>query len=163
MIAVGIQMRKIMNRLFYTWDNFDHDVLYIIRQLHVDKWMPDYVVGVKRGGLIPAVKISHILNKPLIMMSCQLRDSNDNEVRLYEVEELPKDRNILIVDDMCDSGGTLSKIIVEFIAKGFDVNHIKTCSLIFNKSQSFMIDYRARIIDRDIEDGWIIFPWEKDT
>ena len=64
---------------------------------------------------------------------------------------------------MCDSGGTLSKIIAEFIEKGFDVNHIKTCSLIFNKSQSFKIDYRARIIDRDIEDGWIIFPWEKDT
>lgn len=147
-----------MDQLVYSWKNFDHDILYLGRQLHASDWIPDYIVGVKRGGLIPAIKLSHLLNKPLIMMSCQLRDSDDTEVRLYEVEEIPKDKKILIVDDICDSGLTLQKIMAELSIKEF--SQIKTCSLFYNTSQSFKIDYKARTINRLEDSSWIIFPWE---
>lgn len=146
----------------YSWDDFDKDCLNIEQQLKSNHWSPDFIVGVKRGGLIPAIKLSHIFNKPLIMMSCQLRDSKDTEVRLYEVEELPKDKNILIVDDICDSGITFSQITIALISNGFDLNNIKTCSLIFNTAQNFLIDYFGRSIDRTQDDSWILFPWEND-
>lgn len=145
----------------YSWNDFDADISVIYNQLIDSGWMPDYIVGVKRGGLIPAVKLSHILDKPLIMMSCQLRDSEDKEVRLYEVEEIPKDKKILIVDDICDSGITLSQIIIKFYANGFSIDNIKTCSMIFNTEQQFVVDYYARDLNRSIDDRWIMFPWEK--
>lgn len=148
-------------KLTYSWQDFDMDTQHIHNLLNSEQWKPDYIVGVKRGGLIPAVKLSHMLDKPLIMMSCQLRDSQDNEVRLYEVEEIQKDKNILIVDDMCDSGVTLSKIILKFIYNGFDIDHIKTCSLFYNISQNFVVDYFSNKIDRSQDTKWIIFPWEK--
>ena len=144
----------------YTWDLFDQDIKSIIDQIHFSEWIPDYIVGVKRGGLIPAIKLSHSINKPMIMMSCQLRDSQDNEVRLYEVEEISKDKNILIVDDICDSGITLSQIILKFIANGFDINNLKTCALFYNSEQNFTVDYFTRKLKRSVNTEWIHFPWE---
>jgi len=146
------------DQIFYSWNDFDDDMELLTNHIRSTKWIPDYIVGVKRGGLIPAIKLSHIFNKPLIMMSCQLRDHTDNEVRLYEVEEIPKDKNILIVDDICDSGITLKKIVDQLCIEGF--SKIRTCSLIFNTSQDFPIDYPGRDIDRKIDDRWILFPWE---
>ena len=142
----------------YTWLDFDEDVKNIYHRLLYDGWIPEYIVGVKRGGLIPAIKLSHFLNKPLIMMSCQLRDSKDNEVRLYEVSELPKDKNILIVDDICDSGDTFKKIKTVLFHSGF--KNIKTCALYYNLSQNFIVDYGSRIIDRQTDSTWVVFPWE---
>jgi hypoxanthine phosphoribosyltransferase len=154
-------MTKTMDQLVYSWKNFDHDILYLGRQLYASDWIPDYIVGVKRGGLIPAIKLSHLLNKPLIMMSCQLRDSDDTEVRLYEVEELPKDKRVLVVDDICDSGQTFQKIAQKLKDSGF--SQIKSCSLFYNVSQDFAIDYKARSINRLTNNQWISFPWEKDN
>jgi hypoxanthine phosphoribosyltransferase len=94
------------------------------------------------------------------MMSCQLRDSTDSEVRLYEVEEIEKDKNILIVDDMCDSGVTLSQIILKFYTNGFIIDNIKTCALFYNTEQKFIVDYFQRTLNRTEDDTWIVFPWE---
>jgi len=148
------------DKIFYSWQDFDESIQILTNYITMSVWTPDYIVGVKRGGLVPAIKLSHIFDKPLIMMSCQLRDSKDKEVRLYEVEEIPNDRNILIVDDICDSGITLSQIILKFYTNGFSIDNIKTCSLIYNTSQKFIVDYYAQEIDRSKEDRWIIFPWE---
>ena len=148
------------NNLSYTWNDFDEDISILTNYIKSSHWVPDYIVGVKRGGLIPAVRLSHIFNKPLIMMSCQLRDSNDKQVRLYEVEEIPNDKNVLIVDDICDSGITMSQIMVELFSNLFSPNNIKTCSLIYTTSQQFIVDYYAKDIDRSNDERWIIFPWE---
>jgi hypoxanthine phosphoribosyltransferase len=147
-------------KVFYNWLDFDDDIQILTNYIRSSHWTPNYIVGVKRGGLVPAIKLSHIFNKPLIMMSCQLRDSKDKEVRLYEVEEIPNDKNILIVDDICDSGITLSKIILQFYSNGFCIDNIKTCSLIYNTSQNFIVDYYSKEIDRNNDKRWVIFPWE---
>lgn len=144
--------------IIYSWNDFDNDMNLIHSQIMSDGWIPDYIVGVKRGGLIPAIKLSHILKKPMIMMSCQFRDNDDNEIKLLEAESLPKNKNVLIVDDICDSGTTFSKIIVEFIRQGF--YSTKTCSIFHNPAQNFFANYYAREIDRTKDNRWIIFPWE---
>ena len=146
------------SKIVCSWEHFDKYVTNIERQLLTDNWIPDYIVGVKRGGLIPAIALSHKFNKPLIMMSCQLRDSDDNNVRLYEVNELNRDSNILIVDDICDSGKTFHKIIDELRVYGF--KYVRTCALFFNTSQNFRVNYKSTTIDRAKDDRWILFPWE---
>lgn len=148
------------NTTFCSWSDFDLYITDIEKQLLASQWTPDYIVGVKRGGLIPAISLSHRFNKPLIMMSCQLRDSKDKEVRLYEVEEISNTNKVLIVDDICDSGITMSQIMIQFFSHLFAPNNVKTCSLFFNTDQKFIVDYYAKEIDRSKDDRWIIFPWE---
>ena len=149
-----------MGKFYYSWNNFDNDIESLVSSICRTQWIPDYIVGVKRGGLVPAIKLSHYFKKPMIMMSCQLRDSTDSEVRLYEVEEIEKDKNILIVDDMCDSGVTLSQIILKFYTNGFIIDNIKTCALFYNTEQRFIVDYFQRTLNRTEDDTWIVFPWE---
>lgn len=143
----------------YSWSKFDNDIIWLYEKIISQNWIPDYIVGVKRGGLIPAIKLSHLLSKPMIMMSYQLRDSIDNSIKLLEAQSLPKDKNVLIVDDICDSGETISDIVTKFLEEGF--NSVKTCALYFNDKQSFTIDFFANTINRDIDSQWITFPWEK--
>lgn len=148
------------DKIIYSWMDFDESIQILTNYITLSGWIPDYIVGVKRGGLVPAIKLSHIFDKPLIMMSCQLRDSNDKEVRLYEVEEISNEKNILIVDDICDSGITMSKIMVQFFSNLFKPNNIKTCSLVYNTDQKFIVDYYTQEINRSKDNRWIIFPWE---
>ena len=47
-----------MKRVHYTWRDVENFTQEIIRQIHNDGWRPDYVVGITRGGLVPANLIS---------------------------------------------------------------------------------------------------------
>lgn len=105
----------------------------IIRDLSHDNWKPDYIVGLTRGGLIPATMLSHYLEVPLHTLNVSLRDGElGPESNLWMAEDAfgyvpyegdsipaPKDRvttdpalrkKILIVDDINDSGATLQWI-----------------------------------------------------
>jgi hypoxanthine phosphoribosyltransferase len=140
----------------YSWEEFDKDILLIIKQIYDSRWMPQFIVGIKRGGLVPAVALSHKMHLPLIVISCQLRDGKE-EFNPLEIVDLPKNAKLLVVDDICDSGKTLEKV---FYSLKKDFSDIKSCSLFHNIRQKFYSDYKARKIDRDYERGWIIFPWE---
>ena len=54
----------IMEKLFYTWDEQFDDTNIMCDQLEADEFIPDVVVGISRGGLIPGVMISHKLEIP---------------------------------------------------------------------------------------------------
>ena len=110
----------------------------IIRDMHHDGWMPDYIVGLNRGGLTPAAMISHYLGVPMHTLNVSFRDGEGPESNLwmaedaygyipveerqdaeFEVTRLPvagdtsdpkKRKRILIVDDINDSGRTLQWI-----------------------------------------------------
>jgi hypoxanthine phosphoribosyltransferase len=142
-----------MKEIYYTWEEFNQDIFLLVNQIYLSDWIPDYIAGVKRGGLVPAVKLSHILNKPLTIISCQLRDDNSS---LFFFEDLPKNKKILVVDDICDNGDTFKKISQELN----EYKELKFCSLYHNIRQSFLSDYKARKIDREKDNRWVIFPWE---
>ena len=60
----------------------------ILRQMNKDGWMPDYVVGLTRGGLLPAVLISHYLDVPMETLKVSLRDdSREQEHNMWMAEE----------------------------------------------------------------------------
>lgn len=102
----------------------------LLRQLHQDQWQPDYIVGLTRGGLIPANMISQYLDVPMETLKVTLRHGTENcESNLWMAEDafgyipieerkanggwesLAKYRKrILIVDDINDSGATLNWI-----------------------------------------------------
>jgi len=50
-----------MKKIYHTWSDIEHQTQEILRQIHLDAWRPDYVVGLTRGGLVPANLISQYL------------------------------------------------------------------------------------------------------
>ena len=68
-----------MNKLFYTWDQIKTDVHVLCREITLDKFDPQVIVGLSRGGLIPGVMMSHYFKKPFKPVKAALRDFADWE------------------------------------------------------------------------------------
>ena len=104
-----------MNQIYLEWTDTNGLCLEIARKLQRDQWLPNYVVGITRGGAVPAVLISQYLGVPCEMLKVSFSDDGDTESNLWMAEDsfgynqvAPK--NILIVDDINDSGRTMQWI-----------------------------------------------------
>ena len=60
------------NNRKYTWDGVEEAVNSIAMQMFKDEWRPDYIVGITRGGLVPAVLLSHTTDIPMKTLCVQL-------------------------------------------------------------------------------------------
>ena len=66
-----------MKKVHVTWQNVQGAVIDLARQLQKDNWRPDYIVGITRGGAIPAVMLSQYLGIPMRPLQVSLRDGQD--------------------------------------------------------------------------------------
>ena len=86
---------KIGNKIYLSWDDISVLVEDLCDTIASSGAEIKSITGVKRGGLIPAVMISHKLNIPY-------------------VDRINKDT--LVVDDICDTGETLKNTIGMYTA-----------------------------------------------
>ena len=146
------------NKLWYRWVEMRRDVNTLCREVLLDKFDPEVIIGLSRGGLTPGVMMSHYLNKPFKPVKAALRDFPDWE------EYLPKktDKRVLIVDDICDSGDTFMKISEHINSRRENSTQtdIRFASLWWNNECSFEPHYYAQECAKDTENLWIHFPWE---
>ena len=63
-------------KYFVSWDEYRGLVAEIARQISVDNWRPDYIVGITRGGLSAAVMLSHYFDVPMEALKVSLRSSD---------------------------------------------------------------------------------------
>jgi hypoxanthine phosphoribosyltransferase len=121
-------------------------LIEIIRQMSIDEFKPDLVIGLVRGGTQPANYISQFYDIPCYMYN------KDTDIEV----DLEQYKNILVIDDINDSGSALTNINNLL----FDHEGIKYATLISNDSSAFTVDYTAYIINRLDCTDWFVFPWE---
>ena len=63
-----------MNKLYLTNSDIKTYCLNIVQGMIQDKWFPDYIVGITRGGLLPAKMLSHYMDIPMTTLDIRLRD-----------------------------------------------------------------------------------------
>ena len=117
----------------------------------------DNIVGITRGGLMPAVELSHLMNIPMETVNYSSKEGKGDDKN--HANELPdvKGKSILLVDDICDSGHTLKELKEIYEGRGYNV----FTAVIYYKSQNepvFNPDVWAVNISQNF--GWIIFPHE---
>jgi len=173
-----------MNKIYYTWSDVEHHTQEILRQIHADVWRPDYVVGLTRGGLVPANLISQYLGCSMETLKVSLRDGSQQETNCWMAEDAfgyggddgyPADslkKNILIVDDINDSGATLNWIRNDWMSSCFATSpvwdhiwghNVRVAVLVDNESSKseIPVTYSAVDLNKAEEDCWIVFPWEE--
>ncbi len=99
-----------MNKLIIDQHELEALVNKIGREILVGSWRPDYIVGLNRGGLVPAVMLSHYLNVPMYTLDVRLRDGEaEPESNLWMAEDAlgPNSRDRFVADEN-DIGGILS-------------------------------------------------------
>jgi hypoxanthine phosphoribosyltransferase len=149
----------------------------LLRQMHQQQWKPDYVVGLTRGGLTPAVMISQYLNVPMHSLKVSLRHGGEDcESNLWMAEEAfgyddQDPARILIVDDINDSGATMKWIRQDWQSGCLPNDErwntiwndtVRFAVLVNNSASQYQqVDYTAVEINKKDEPQWIVFPWEE--
>jgi len=118
-------------KIYYSWESFDSDVKVLANRLKPHKNISS-IFGVPRGGLVPAVTLSHLLSLPLV------------------IDEKKITNTTLLVDDISDTGGTLQKLTEEK-----HKNNIVVTLWAKNNSR-VKPDYFVNTKENE----WVVFPWE---
>lgn len=138
-----------MENIDISWQQIEDAVNNIVDRIKENQDTFDVIIGLSRGGLIPAVMLSHKLNIPLIPVVWQTRDGN---TQWRDIVAIHNKSTTLVVDDLVDSGRTYSEIMN--IA-----GNVKFAAL-YNKQYSIVLDYWGTTL---YNDRWLCFPWEKST
>ncbi len=150
-----------------TWELFGQAGRELSAQVVASGWLPDLIIAVARGGLIPAgaigyaigVKAMGTINVEFYTGVGQTLDEPVILPPLMDASHLPG-KKVLVVDDVVDSGQTLRLVMDLLRREGLEVGGRTVAvdarsAVLYRKPGSvFVPDYCWRVTDR-----WINFPW----
>lgn len=143
-------------KAFYSWEHFHTLVNEVKKKIEVT---PNIIVSIGKGGSIPGVILAEMFectNLNLGLRSYKGETRGDiHEYQGIKCYEGLRDANILIVDDIADSGETLQYAWRKFIGNGCE--RVQTASVFYKPCSKFKPDYYAEEVD---EKTWIVQPWE---
>ena len=126
-------------KVFMSWKWVDDQIEELAERLKDKKLR--YISGIPRGGLIPAIMLSHKLGVTYIPFD-EAKKYGRHDIRF-------KNEDILLVDDICDSGVTMKDYAPRFITATLCLRYI---------SETIPEYYGEKIED----DRWLVFPWERE-
>lgn len=146
--------------MFYSFDDYSHDLDSLTHQIAGSGKFYEYVVGIVRGGAIPAVCLSHRLGIPMRTVSWStFHNDQMREYALDIAEDIASGKNILLVDDILDSGRTMKELMKDWDCER---DNVGIAVLVYNTEQQIKPDFYGRTIDRNVDKDWITFWWESD-
>lgn len=149
--------------LFYIpYERFLADVEAVARRLEGDEWRPDFLVGIGRGGLVPAAFLSHRLGIAMLSVDHSSGEPGFGEELLVKLAaKVEAGARILIVDDINDSGTTIAclRAAIEARCRGAE-ERLRVAVLINNGRSKAKAEYWSVEIDREQDKRWFVFPWE---
>jgi xanthine phosphoribosyltransferase len=119
---------------------------------------PDAIVSIIRGGMTLAHHLSEIFNiKDVFTINASSYDKKLklSKPKVYNIPNLKNYKNILIVDDISDSGETFLEVLKKLKEKYPD-KIFKTISIFYKPTSKFKPDYYFHETTE-----WVEFFWEK--
>jgi len=141
-----------------TWSDFGEAERELATMVAESGYEPGIILGIARGGLIPASSMAYALDvKNVFMMSIEFYTGVEERLDfpvmlppLLNAVDIAGER-VLVVDDVADTGGTL-KLVKDFCAE--HVAEVR-CAVLYEKPRSVVkCEYAWRRTDR-----WVNFPW----
>ena len=145
-----------------TWEVFGEASRYLSQQIVESGWFPDLIVGVARGGLIPAGAIGYAIG---------VKEMGAINVEFYTDigQTLPEpillnpqldtdslqDKKVLVVDDVADSGKTLD-LVVNLLEQ--TASEVKSAVIYTKPTTIFEPDFSWKKTDQWINFAWSVLP-----
>ena len=145
---VTIADQHLKNNYYLDWDDIENLVKKTALKIKKNNNKYDLIIGIKNGGIIPAILISREL------------DINDIEFitirknKIFKFNKFHKDKKyLLIIDEIYDTGKTFS--IVNEYFKRFEYDYACLIS-------RYRIPDNNKIVTGKVlnHKRWIVFPWE---
>ena len=162
----------VTKKIYINYEQMQGHVLELARQLYIDQWLPDYIVGITRGGLLPAALLSQYTGIPMHALKVTLRDGveEDCDHNAWMSEDAYAGKNILVIDDINDSGTTIAWIKSDWTAgclpnegKWAEIygGNVRFAVIVNNLASTEMVDYHSMEINKSEDPSWIVFPTEE--
>jgi len=157
------------NKLIVNWDEYNKTVEQLAVQVHDSGFKVDLLVGIMRGGAPIIDVLSRIFKIKCAYMAVESYSGDEIEDQQGQIifsRELSSTAhslggNILLCDDLSDTGVTLNKSIEwlkNYRPMRENIKEIKTAVLWKKAQSSFEPDYCAH---RLTDSPWIVQPFEK--
>lgn len=149
--GTGIQEKKFE---VLTWNQTYDALLSLANKIEKSEFVPDVIVGVSSGGLIPARVLFDLLNVPVLACADVDLDKRKGQARLTKpVSVAVSDRKLLVVDEVADTGNSLKSVKAYLTKEG--AREVKTAAIYTKRWSVFEPDYFEKRTSRQI-----VFPWE---
>ncbi|MBT0159961.1 phosphoribosyltransferase [Candidatus Bathyarchaeota archaeon A05DMB-2] len=141
-----------------TWNQIHYALLRIAGKIRHSGFKPDVIVGITRGGWVPARVLSDLLEVPRlatvnIEFYTGIAQTEDKPVLKQGVSEDVAGKKVLIVDDIADIGKSLALAKVHVIQRG--AAELRTATVYRKPWSEAAPDYYAKETE-----CWVVFPWE---
>lgn len=144
----------------FTWSDIDSLTNTVAESISKKNIKFDTIVALGRGGLIPGAILSYKLNiKNLQNLGINTRQESGQYVETSIYQRPTITGNVLVVDDINDSGKTFEAVNSLIKTEYPDIGDLMYCSLVnryntkFNKN-----NISGKIINTS---DWLVFPWDK--
>lgn len=148
-----------------SYDRLHRDCLELVEQIQRSKIKYDGVIGIARGGLVPATIVAHALDLPVLhaFVASSYQGSKQEDIVTLNNTSLPaicEQKNLLVIDDLLDSGRTIKVLYKLF-------ENVDYCNLDFSaiyvkgtKPKDPRLQY---VVNRPViaPEEWLVFPYEK--
>jgi len=142
-----------------TWEEVYSLCRQMVRQLRKANFQIDVIVAIARGGYVPGRILSDMLGiHDLTGFKIEHYQGAYKQHEAFVKYPLNADingRNVLLLDDVCDSGDTFA-VGVEHIRHCGTVNEMRTAALHLKTVSKFIPDFYAETVS---EWRWLIYPW----
>ena len=140
------------------WDQIYEMLLEQSEKINKTGYQPDILVGIARGGMVPASILSDLLGvRQVVMIRIEFYDDiakpGMQPVITQFLNVTVNGKKVLLIDDVSDSGLSLKIAKQYLIAEG--AVEIKIATLYAKAITKTMPDFIEKITSR-----WIVFPWE---
>jgi hypoxanthine phosphoribosyltransferase len=134
-------------------------LLNLADKIRQDRFCPEVIVGISRGGWPPARVISDLLGNPelanvRVEFYLGVAETKEKPIITQPVSVPVKDLNILILDDVADTGKSLQLVREHVIEQG--AKTVKTATIYYKPWSVIVPDYYERETRK-----WVVFPWER--
>ncbi len=142
-----------------TWDEIISMSIKLGNIVKKSGFNPNYLIGVARGGLVPLRIMSDFFNNNnVFIVNVKLYEDiarkAENVRFLQGIDEDISGHNVLVIDDVADTGVTL-KAVVDYIKNNLKPKELKVATLHYKPWSVIKPDYYLSEV-RD----WIVYPWE---
>ncbi|MCU0938111.1 MAG: phosphoribosyltransferase [Burkholderiaceae bacterium] len=154
-----------MRDLYVSWDEYHQLIERLIVQVYEAGYQFDAILCLARGGLRIGDVISRVYDMPLaILAASSYREAAGTEQGQLDIGEFITKTGgeiagkVLLVDDLVDSGVTMSRVIDHLKRRFPAITDVRTAVLWYKAVSSFRPDYFVEYLD---DSPWIHQPFEE--
>jgi hypoxanthine phosphoribosyltransferase len=152
-MAEGLRCERV------TWARFETLARRLAERVRAADYVPDLIVGIGRGGYLPARLLSDlldVLNLAEVKVE-HYRGTRKEKVATvrYPLRAPVTGLRVLLVDDVSDSGDTF-EVAMDHVRSQGEPAELRTAVLDHKTTSRFVPDFYARKLVRW---RWVVYPW----